>query len=296
MKAQLPPGPPRDKVLSLRDGRVLGYTQTGHPLGKPVFFFHGSPGSRLQRHPDETIAREMGIRLIGIDRPGYGLSDFQPDRTLLDWPADVAQLADALHLDHFAAIGLSGGVPYLLACAHQLPHQLTSAIVISGVGPLSEPEVLHGMMPAVQLGLTLVQRLPWWLLCLLLEPSVNLIRLDPVAAKKVLPASFPQADQAIFAWPDLQALDREDLGQAYRQGGRAFGWDLILLTRPWGFRLQDISLPIHLWHGEEDTTIPVAMGRYLARILPVCSPHFLPGEGHTLVYSHWREILSVAES
>src|SRR5258708_1654460 len=226
MKAQLPPGPPRDKVLSLRDGRVLGYTQTGHPLGKPVFFFHGSPGSRLQRHPDETIAREMGIRLIGIDRPGYGLSDFQPDRTLLDWPADVAQLADAL----------------------------------------------------------------------LLDPSVNLIRLDPVAAKKVLPASFPQADQAIFAWPDLQALDREDLGQAYRQGGRAFGWDLILLTRPWGFRLQDISLPIHLWHGEEDTTIPVAMERYLARILPVCSPHFLPGEGHTLVYSNWREILSVAES
>src|SRR5258708_8133208 len=118
MKAQLPPGPPRDKVLSLRDGRVLGYTQTGHPLGKPVFFFHGSPGSRLQRHPDETIAREMGIRLIGIDRPGYGLSGFQPDRTLLDLPAYVAPLARALPLDHFPPTGLSWRVPCLLSCAH----------------------------------------------------------------------------------------------------------------------------------------------------------------------------------
>lgn len=296
MKAALSPTLSKDQMLSLRDGRVLGYTQTGHPLGKPVFFFHGSPGSRLQRHPDETIAHEMGIRLIGIDRPGYGLSDFQPHRTLLDWPADVAQLADALHLDRFAAIGLSGGAPYLLACAHQLPHRLTSAIIISGMGPLSEPVVLEGMMPAVRVGLTLVQRLPWWLLSLLLESSVNLIRLNPVAAKKVLPASFPPADQAIFAWPDLQALDRQDLGQAYRQGGRAFGWDLVLLTRPWGFRLQDIALPIHLWHGEEDTTIPVAMGRYLARTLPACSPHFCAGSGHTLFYSHWREILSAAGS
>ncbi|HEX6483440.1 MAG TPA: alpha/beta hydrolase [Ktedonobacteraceae bacterium] len=296
MKAPLEPAPPRDQVLSLRDGRVLGYTQTGNPSGKPVFFFHGSPGSRLQRHPDETIARDLGARLIGIDRPGYGLSDFQLGRTLLDWPADVAQLADALHIERFAAIGLSGGAPYLLACAHQLPQRLTSAIVISGMGPLSEPGVLEGMMPAVRLGLALVQRVPWWLLCLLLEPSIKLIRLDPIAARKVLPASFPEADQAIFAWRDLQALDREDLGQAYRQGGRAFGWDLVLLTRPWGFRLQDIPLAIHLWQGEEDTTSPVAMGRYLARILPACEPHFCPGEGHTLVYSHWREILSVAVS
>lgn len=283
-------------MLPLRDGRVLGYTQTGDPGGRPVFFFHGTPGSRLQRHPNEPIAREMGVRLIGIDRPGYGLSDFQPDRTLLDWPADVAQLADALHLDRFAALGLSGGAPYLLACAHQLPERLTSATVISGMGPLAEPEVLQGMMPAVQLGLTLVQRMPWWLLCLLLEPSVNLIRLDPVSAKRVLPASFPPADHAIFAWPDLQALDREDLGQAYRQGGRAFGWDLVLLTRPWGFRLQEIALPIHLWHGEEDTTIPVAMGRYLARTVPACNPHFCSGSGHTLFYSHWREILSATGS
>jgi pimeloyl-ACP methyl ester carboxylesterase len=106
-----------NNVFRLRDGRALGYAEYGDPGGTPVFFFHGSPGSRLQRHPDASIASELGTRIITIDRPGYGLSDFQPERTLLDWPADVAQLADALHIERFAAIGLSGGGPYLLACA-----------------------------------------------------------------------------------------------------------------------------------------------------------------------------------
>ncbi len=110
-----------DNVLQLRDGRVLGYAEYGNPNGKPVFFFHGLPGSRRQRHPDNSIARELDARIVTIDRPGYGLSDFQPDRRLLDWPDDVAQLADALNIDQFAAIGLSGGGPYLLSCAYMMP-------------------------------------------------------------------------------------------------------------------------------------------------------------------------------
>src|SRR5215471_4610530 len=94
-----------NKVISLRDGRTLGYAEYGDPNGKPVFFFHGLPGSRLQRHPDESIATGLGARLITIDRPGYGLSDFQQARTLLDWPDDVTQLANSLRIDQFAAIG-----------------------------------------------------------------------------------------------------------------------------------------------------------------------------------------------
>src|SRR5215472_11428558 len=91
-----------DRVISLRDGRALGYAEYGDPGGKSIFFFHGLPGSRRQRHPDDSIAIELGAHIIAIDRPGYGLSDFQKGRTLLDWPGDVAQLADALKIDQFA--------------------------------------------------------------------------------------------------------------------------------------------------------------------------------------------------
>lgn len=285
-----------DKVFRLRDGRVLGYAEYGDPAGTPVFFFHGSPGSRRQRHPDDAIAIELGVRLITVDRPGYGLSDFQHGRTFLDWPGDVAQLADTLHIEHFAAIGLSGGGPYLLACAYTMPERLTSASVVSGMGPLDEPAALEGMMPSLHLGLSLARRVPWWLVRLAFEPSVRMIRLNPVVAKKLLPISVPTIDREVFARPDIQAMDRQDLIEAYRNGGQALAWEVVTLTRPWGFRLEAIRKKIHLWHGEEDTTVPANLARYVARTLPDGEPHFYPGEGHTLVYNYWREILAVAVS
>jgi pimeloyl-ACP methyl ester carboxylesterase len=284
-----------DKVFRLRDGRALGYTEYGDPGGTPVFFFHGSPGSRLQRHPDASIASELGVRIITIDRPGYGLSDFQPERTLLHWPADVAQLADALHLERFAAIGLSGGGPYLLACAYTMPERLTAAIVVSGMGPLDEADALEGVMPSMRLGLGIVRRAPW-LARLALEPAARILRLNPIAVKKLLPVSMPKADKEAFARPDIQAIDQQDLMEAYRNGGQALHWEVLTLTRPWGFRLEDIHTKIHLWHGEQDTTVPAKLARYVARTLPDCEPRFYPGEGHTLIYHYWREILAVAVS
>lgn len=282
-----------DNILRLRDGRALGYAEYGDPAGSPVLFFHGTPGSRLQRHPDASIARELGARIITIDRPGYGLSDFQPKRTLLDWPADVAWLADALGIDRFAAIGLSGGGPYLLACAYAMPGRLSSAIVVSGMGPLGEPDALEGLMPSMRLGLDVVRRVPW-LARLALEPAARLLRLNPVAVKKLIPVSMPRADREAFARPDIQAIDQQDLSEAYRNGGQALHREVILLTQPWGFHLGEIRTKIHLWHGEEDTTVPVNLAKYVARTLPDCQPRFYPGEGHTLIYHYWREILTTA--
>ena len=81
------------KRIRLRDGRSLGYAEYGDPAGKPVVFFQGTPSSRLFHHPDESIAVSLGARIITMDRPGFGLSDFQLGRTLLDWPDDVVELA-----------------------------------------------------------------------------------------------------------------------------------------------------------------------------------------------------------
>ena len=283
-----------DNVFQLRDGRVLGYAEYGDPGGKPVFFFHGLPGSRRQRHPDDSIAIKLGARIITLDRPGYGFSDFQPGRTLLDWPDDVAQLADALHIAQFAAIGLSGGGPYLLSCAYKMPERLTSAIVISGMGPVDKPEAMKGMMGSMRLGLGLARSVPWEFARLALEPTARIVRRNPTAAKKLVPLSAPKADKEAFARPDIQAIDHEDLVEAYRNGAQAAYWEVVTLASPWGFRLEDIDKKIYLWHGEEDTTIPIHMGRYVARSLPDCEPRFYLGEGHTLIYHYWREILMVA--
>jgi pimeloyl-ACP methyl ester carboxylesterase len=93
----------RDGGLSLPDGRSLAYAEWGTSSGPPVLLFHGGPGSRLFC-PDYEATMSSGVRLITIDRPGFGGSDPHPGRTLLSWADDVAGLADALHLDRFAVI------------------------------------------------------------------------------------------------------------------------------------------------------------------------------------------------
>ena len=283
-----------DRVISLRDGRALGYAEYGDPGGKPVFFFHGLPGSRRQRHPDESIAIELGARIIAIDRPGYGLSDFQQGRKLLDWPDDVAQLANSLKIDRFAAIGLSGGGPYLLACAYKIPERITSATVISGMGPVDDLEATKGMLPSMRLGLSIAPRVPWGFVRLALDPVAKMVSRNPSAAKKLVPSSAPEADKKAFARPEMQEVDRQDLSEAYHTGAQGAFWEVVLLATPWGFRLEDVHKKIHLWHGQADTTVPHHMGRYVARTLPDCESRFYPGEGHTLMYNYWREILTVA--
>ena len=283
-----------DSVISLRDGRALGYAEYGDPGGKPVFFFHGLPGSRRQRHPDESIAIELGARIIAIDRPGYGLSDFQQGRTLLDWPGDVAQLAGELKIDQFAAIGVSGGGPYLLACAYKMPERITTATVVSGMGPVDEQDAIKGMLPSMRLGLDIAPKVPWGFVRLALDPVAKLISKNPLAAKKLVPYSAPEADKKAYARPDIQEVDRQDLSEAYRNGAQGAFWEVVLLASPWGFRLEDIHKKIFLWHGEEDTTIPQHIGKYVARTLSDRTSKFYPGEGHTLIYNYWREILAVA--
>ena len=98
-------------TLQLHDGRMLRYAEYGPGEGTPLFYFHGYPGAHLKA----GCLAQAGLRLIGVDRPGMGLSSFQAGRRLLDWPDDVAALAQHLHLDHFAVVGVSGGGPYALA-------------------------------------------------------------------------------------------------------------------------------------------------------------------------------------
>ena len=284
------------KVIHLQDGRSLGYAEYGDPAGKPVFFFHGWPGSHLQRHPNDSIAFELGVRLITIDRPGYGLSAFKPGRKLLDWPDDVLELADTLGIDRFVAIGLSGGGPHLLACAYKIPQRLARAIVVSGLAPVNWQGATQGIDRSSRVAVALVKHAPEWLIRAALGPTVRKTAQDPEHAVKNIPASLPQADKDVFARPDMQVMDRADLVEAYRQGVRGVAQEISILLHPWGFRLEDIGVPVKLWHGEEDITVPLNMGKYTLRTIPQCEATFIAGQGHLVLFNYWQEILSQAVS
>jgi pimeloyl-ACP methyl ester carboxylesterase len=154
--------------IQLRDGRLLGYAEYGDLSGRPVSCFPGTPGSRLL-HPPEDPTIACGARLIVVERPGFGLSDDQPGRTLLHWPEDVVEFADQLELKRFAAVGISAGAPYAAACAHTIPQRISAVGIISGVGPMDAPGSLQEM-PRIRRAVAIVARhapcllrpLLWW--------------------------------------------------------------------------------------------------------------------------------------
>lgn len=279
-----------DNILRLRDGRLLGYGEFGDPNGKPLFFFHGMPGSRLEGELGDTAAKGLGIRLITSDRPGYGLSDFKPGRTFLDWPDDVLELADALNIDRFAVAGVSGGGPYTAAGAFKIPERLTAAGIISGVGPFDVPDATDGMSRQNRLLFNAARKAPW-LIRLPMWLMGQGARRFPDRSMAMMARALPEPDKAVLARPEVMAAFKQDAAEAFRSGSRGAAWETVMFARPWGFRLEEITMKVHLWQGEVDVNVPLSMGRYQARAIPNCQATFYPDEGHlSLIVNRIEEI------
>jgi pimeloyl-ACP methyl ester carboxylesterase len=278
-----------NQTIRLRDGRRLGYAEWGQPEGEPLLFFHGWPGSRVEGRLGDEPARVSGVRLIAIDRPGMGLSDFQPRRTLLDWPADVVQVATAMGLDRFAVLGISGGGPYAAACAWRLPDRLTGVGIVSGLAPLDVPGVIAGMGRRNRLTFQLVGRVPALRRVLMAKIAASAARQPDRVLERGVAASV---DKEYLARPHVRKILADSLSEAFRSGSRGPTWEMGLYAGPWGFRLEDIRTPVHLWHGEQDANAPIAMGRYMAASIPGCRAVLYPGEGHLHFVDRLPEILS----
>lgn len=276
------------KSVRAADGRRLAYAEYGDPSGRPVFFFQGTPSSRLWQHPDESIAANVGARIIRVDRPGFGRSDFQRGRSLLDWAADVARVADALDVDRFPVVGVSGGGPYVAACAHALPDRVTAGSMVGAAGPIDAPGATGRMTPLRKLGLLGARHAPP-----LLRAGMWLIgpSRDPERFFERFTAGFPHRDRELLARPEVRSNLIQSYGEAVRQGNHGFAHEVGLFAKPWGFALRDIRIPMFIWHGARDTSTPIEMARYMAKEIPSCTTHFLPDAGHFVVLDHYAEIL-----
>jgi len=281
-----------DRTIRLRDGRELGYGEWGDPGGWPLLYFHGWPGSRLEARLADEAAREKGVRLIAVDRPGMGLSEYEPGRTLADWPADVLELAEALGLDRFAVLGISGGGPYAAVCAWKLSRHLTGAGLVSCLAPPDVSGLNAGMSRRNRVAFQLIGRLGVLRRVLFAVTALS-VRRRP---DRVLERGVAEVDKRYLDRPEVKEVLVESLSEAFRGGSRGCAWEMGLYARPWGFRLEEIQTPVHLWHGEQDANAPVAMGRYLASVIPDCQATFYPGEGHLHFVDRLREIFAAVGS
>lgn len=250
-------------TVELRDGRALGYEEWGPRDGYPVFGFGGTPNSGLEGIGADS-AEAAAVRVLVVDRPGYGRSDFQPDRKLLDWPRDVDELADALDIDRFAVFGMSGGGPHAAACAYALGDRVSTLGLISCPGPVWDRPELRYSLP--------VHR----------QPLVELAAQDRGAAARELLEDCRRR---------LARERRSDDGA--RPSVEGYARDLfILFVLPWGFAPEQIAVQTTIWHGDRDPVVPLAIGEFFHRTIPESSLNVLPGEGHSLVSAHAAEILA----
>lgn len=281
-----------NQTITLEDGRRLGFAEFGNPTGIPVFHFHGAGSSRLERPALEGMLIQMGIHFITVDRPGHGLSDFQPNRHLIDWPRDVRQLADHLGIHKFYVEGYSAGGPHALACAHQLPGRVIAGAAVSSVAPMSRPNAYEGMPILNQLLARSSRHIPW-LTKLIRKVMRVMVMSDLDKATRQLMSSIPEADKSVLYASQNFDLFVSSIREGFRRGSQGVAQDDVVCNREWGFSLKDVQPRIDIWHGEVDVNVPVHASRYLEAILPNRRSICLPGEGHFMIFQHWEEILSV---
>jgi pimeloyl-ACP methyl ester carboxylesterase len=275
-----------DDRVRLPDGRWLAYTEFGDPNGRPVLFFHGTPGYRGNPWATDAELASIGVRLVAPDRPGVGRSSPSPRRRLLDWPEDVRHLADALGLDRFAVVGFSNGGPHAAACAYRLGIRITVTVLVAPMPPLDTPAVRR------QLGVPawyypLAARAPWALRALYAGLAA-LARRNPRRAERLLVAGMSQADQQLFARPALTGRLAADLAGA---GGRGVAADEHLMPLPWGFAPHQVPGPVRLWLGEHDQLVPPQLWLEQPQPFPACHTTVVPDAGHFLIAEHITEIL-----
>jgi pimeloyl-ACP methyl ester carboxylesterase len=268
-------------TVSTSDGRSLAYAQMGQLDESPLLYFHGAPGSRMDwDHPlNRSALHGSGARLIGIDRPGIGGSTYQPQRRYADWPADVLTVADELKLDRFAIFGYSGGAPYVIACALAFPERLTFVGIVSGVGPAEAPRFGHGMNKRTAMLGHLFRVAP--------VVARELIRLtSPARFSRMIGAQLNSVDRAMYAGAEGYLADA--YAEATRNGPHGLVEDMRLLGRPSGLDYAGVQCPVHLWHGDSDSRVPLDHAKYVAKLVPKAQLEVLPRAGHFHNADFWR--------
>jgi pimeloyl-ACP methyl ester carboxylesterase len=289
--------PRRDSTIRLPDGRALSFAEWGDPEGRPVFFFHGMPGSRTFV-PDPEAAAGEHVRLISADRPGMGRSDPQPGHATGDWPADVVALADVLGLDRFGVVGWSAGTCYVFACAALIPDRLTAAAGTTSAAAMrylfdqdeeireqliddEEREILEILQ---EQGREAAERR-------LADEAADWVRGIGEHPEQMIEGDDDPGDEWFLEDADRRAAFAESFREAVRQGAGAMAPQFVAQVAPWGFRLEDIATPVHVWAGANDRITPPERMRLVAERIPAVTFTMWDDVGHAGIARYFGDVL-----
>jgi pimeloyl-ACP methyl ester carboxylesterase len=278
--------------IAVGDDRQIGFAEFGDPQGRAVFWLHGTPGARRQIPMEARVyAEQRQIRLIGVDRPGIGSSTPYQYDTVFAFADDLRTIADTLGIDKFEVIGLSGGGPYTLACAAAMPDRVVAAGVLGGVAPVRGADAIGGGVSTLISAAAPVVELAGAPLRLAASTLIRLIRPVAEPALYAYARISPEADRQLLVRPEFKAMFLDDLLNGSRKQLAAPFADVVVFARDWGFRLEEVKVPVRWWHGDRDHIVPFEHGQHVVSRLPDAQLTHLPGESHLAGLGRAEEIL-----
>ena len=278
--------------IAVGDDRQIGFAEFGDPQGRAVFWLHGTPGARRQIPMEARVyAEQRQIRLIGVDRPGIGSSSPYQYDTVFAFAEDLRTIADTLGIDRFEVIGLSGGGPYTLACAAAMPDRVVAAGVLGGVAPVRGADAIGGGVSTLITAAAPVVEVAGAPLRLVASQLIRLIRPVAEPALYAYARISPEADRRLLVRPEVKAMFLDDLLNGSRKQLAAPFADVVVFARDWGFRLDEVKVPIRWWHGDRDHIVPFEHGQHVVSRLPDAQLTHLPGESHLAGLGRAEEIL-----
>ena len=285
---------PPDSV-QLPDWRILALDDTGTPDGRPVLYVHGTPDSRIVRHPDDRLAAGLGVRLLAVDRPGFGWSSADPGATVGSFGRDVGVLAAELGIERLSLLAWSAGAVWALGVAATQPALVADVTLVGGLVPVeafADPAVHaaagDARLAVVEAGADLGADEAAALIGPMLVPDPPTTEL----AIEHLEASHDAVTTAELASvPGAAARMAEAMLDAVRAGTDGLVRDVAVHLSPLDVALGDVACPVHLVYGELDQSCPPAFGAWYAAHLPHADLTVVPGAGHAVLLTHWVEIL-----
>ncbi|PYK09919.1 MAG: hypothetical protein DME65_11105, partial [Verrucomicrobia bacterium] len=267
----------KERFVQLQGGAVVAFQEYGDPNGVAVIFCHGWPSSLTMAQLTDEPARELCVRIISPDRPGISGSSLQSNRKLADWPGVIERLLDHVGIGEFRALAISGGAPYAYAMAATMPARVQAIAIVAGAIPMAELEDARGLLPLYRWMLALHRTRPRLLrrLFCMAQPVLALrppVRLRPLLLKMLM--LRPCDAESLRDAAAFEAIF-ESQRRAWRGSVEGVMADAQIYAQPWGFSLEDIRLPVRLWHGKQDRAFSVHLAEEVARRLPDCNARFI---------------------
>jgi pimeloyl-ACP methyl ester carboxylesterase len=282
-----------ERLIQLENGGQIAFEEYGDLTGTPVMFCHGWPSSRTMAQLTNDAARDLCIHIISPDRPGISVSSFQPNRRLLEWPPIVAQLADHLGLAEFRMLAISGGAPYAYSAAWAMPERVRAIAIVSGAPPIADLADHSGLLRLYRWMLKLRRTSPELLRILFHGARPLAARRIPIRFRPLILKFLHPYDAAVLR--DNAAFEAcfESARRAWRGSVEGIMIDAQVYAEPWGFRLEDVNVPVRLWHGKQDRAFSFRLTEEIEKRLPNCEARYINGAGHySLPIRHMREILA----